>query len=53
MATEIKRLRPESIRTTGASANDVLVVSGGQTAFVNELFVSGLNIGTSSSIAGA
>ena len=52
MATEIKKLRPESIRTTGASANDVLTISGGETVFANELSLSGLNIGTSDSLAG-
>ena len=52
MATEIKKLRPESIRTTGASANDVLTISGGDTVFANELSLSGLNIGTSDSLAG-
>ena len=52
MATEIKKLRPESIRTTGASANDVLTISGGETVFANELSLSGLNIGTSESLAG-
>ena len=52
MATEIKKLRPESIRTTGASANNVLTISGGETVFANELSLSGLNIGTSDSLAG-
>ena len=52
MSTEIKRLQPQMIRITGASQNDILTVGNGTAEFTNNLYLSGVNVGTSTALAG-
>ena len=52
MSTEIKRLQPQMIRITGASQNDILTVGNGTAEFTNNLYLSGVNVGTSAALAG-
>ena len=51
MSTEIKRLQPQMIRITGASQNDILTVGNGTAEFTNNLYLSGVNVGTSAALA--
>ena len=40
------------IRITGASQNDILTVGNGTAEFTNNLYLSGVNVGTSAALAG-